>query len=74
MRRCLDEGDVPALRDAANLWVPDSVGFPPLVIAAHLLFPDHGIELFGIFDVHEGSGSDDAKVRKVGFLAMKYLE
>ena len=74
MRRCLDESDVPALHDAVSLWVPDSVRFSLFAIAAHLPLPGRGVELSGVLDVHEGSGSDDAKVREVGFLAVKHLQ
>ena len=74
MRRCLDKGDVSALQDAVSLWVPDSVRFSLLIIVAHLPFPDRGVELSGVLDVHKGSGSDDAKVREIGFLAVKHLE
>ena len=74
MRWCLDEDYVPALHDAACLWDPDSVGVFLLVIVAHLPFPGHGVELSGVLDVHEGSGSDDAKVLEVDFLTMKHLE
>ena len=70
MRRCLDEGDDPALHDAVSLWVPDSVRFV-FAIAAHLPFPDRGVELS---EVHEGSHSDDAKAREVGFFAVKHPE
>ena len=38
MRRCLDEGDVPALHDGASFWVQDSVRFSLLAIAAHFHF------------------------------------
>ena len=74
MRRCLDEGDVPALHDAVRFWVPDSVRFSLLAIAAHLSFSDHGVELSEVLYVHEGSGPDDVKVGKVGFLAVKHLK
>ena len=74
MRRYLDEGDVSALHNAASLWVPDSVRFTLLAIAAHLSFLGRGVELFEVIGVHEGSGSDDVKVRKVGFLAAKHFE
>ena len=74
MRRCLDNGDVSALHDAVSLWVPDSVRFALLAKAAHLPFPGRDVELSGVFYAHEGFGSDDAKVRDVGFLAVKYLE
>ena len=60
MRRCLNEGDVSALHDAAILWVPDSVTFVLLAIAAHLSLPGRVVELSGVLDVHEDSGSDDA--------------
>ena len=74
MWRCLEGGDVSALHDAVSLWVPGSVSFALLAIAAHLPFSGRGVELSGVFYVHEGSGSDDAKVQKVGFLAVKHLE
>ena len=71
MRRCLDEGDVPALPGAVSLWVPDSVRFALLALAAHLPFPGRGVELSRVFYVHERSSSRDAKVHEVGFLAVK---
>ena len=74
MRRCFDEGGVPALHDAVRFWVQDSVRFAHIAIAAHLDFPDRSVELSGVLYVHEGSGSDDAKVRKAGFLAVKQFE
>ena len=74
MQWCLDEGDVLALHDAASLWVPDSVRFTLLAIATHPPFPGRGVELPGVLDVQECSGSDDAKVRKVNFLSVKHLE
>ena len=74
MQRCLDEGGVSALSDVGSLWVPDLIRFALLAIAAHLLFPGRGIELSEVLDVREGSGSDDAKVQEVGFLAVKHLE
>ena len=74
MSRCLDEGDVPAVYDAASLWIPDSVGFVLLTIDAHIPSPRRGVELYGVLDVHEGSSNDDTKVRGVGFLAVKHLE
>ena len=58
----------------ANLLVPDSVTFALFAIATYLSFPGRGVELSGVFGVHEGSGSDDAKVGEVGFLAVKHLE
>ena len=64
----------PALHDAVSLWIPDSVRIALLAIAAHLPFPGRGGELFGVLDLYEGSGSDDAKVREVGFLALKNIE
>ena len=70
MRRCLDEGDVPALHNAVSLWVPDSVRFSLLTIAGHLPFPGRGVELSRVLYTPEGSGFDDAKVREVGFLAV----
>ena len=73
MRRCLDKDDVPSLHDAVSLWVPDQVMFTLLAIAAHLPFPGHGVKLSGNLDVHQCSGSDDTKVRKIGFLAVKYF-
>ena len=73
-RRCLDEGDVSALHSGAIVWVPDSVKLALLAIAAHFLFPVHGVELSGVLDVHEGSDSDDAKVQEVDVLAEKHLE
>ena len=39
IRWCPNEGDAPALHDAASLGVPDSVRFALLAIAAH--FPSH---------------------------------
>ena len=72
--RCIDEGDVPALHDAVKLWVQDSVGFDLLALAAHLPFPGHGVELSRILDANAGFSSDNAKVREVGFFAMKYVE
>ena len=74
MRRCLNEGGVPFLHNVASLWLLDSARFALLAIAAHLPFPSRGVELSGVLDVHEGSGSDDVKVREVGFLAVKHLE
>ena len=74
MRRCPDKGDVPALHDAVSLWVPDWIGFAVLAIAADLPFPGHGVNLFGVLNVHGGFASVDAKVREVGFLAVKHLE
>ena len=74
VRWCLDEGDVSGLHSGAILWVPNSVKIALLAIAAHLLFPVRGVELSGVLDVHESSDSDDAKVQKVGFLAVKHFE
>ena len=74
MRQCLDEGDVSAFHDPVSLWVPDSVRFVLLAVAAHLPFPGRSVQLSGVLYVHEGSGSDDAKVREVGFLAVKHLQ
>ena len=74
VRRCLDEGDVPVLLDVASLWIPNFVGLTFLAIAAHLPFPGRGIELSVVVDVQQGSSFDDAKVRKVGFVALKHLE
>ena len=65
---------VPALHDAASLWVPDSVGFVVLPFAAHLPFPGHGVELPEVLDVYKGSGPEDEKMRDVGFLAVKHIE
>ena len=73
-RRCLDEGDVPALQDAASLWAPDSVRLALLAIAAHLPSPGRSVKLSEVLGVHEGSGLDDVNGRKVGFLAEKHLE
>ena len=73
MRWCRDEGDVPTLHDAMSLRVPDSVRFALLAIAAHFPFPGRGVELSGVLDAHEGSGSNDVKVREVGFLTVKHL-
>ena len=69
----LIKGGVPALKDAASPWVPDSVRFALLVIAAHLPFSSRGVELSGVLDVQEGFGSDDGKVREVDFPAVKRL-
>ena len=74
MPQCLDEGDVPAVYNAASLWVLESVGFVLLAIAAHVPFPGRSVELSGVLNGHEGSSNDDAKVREVGSLAMKHLE
>ena len=74
MRWCLDDGDVPVHHDAASLLIPDSVRFTLLAIAAHLPSPGHGIKLSGVIDVHEDSGSDEAKVPEVGFLVVKHRE
>ena len=57
-----------------SLGVPDSVRFTLLALAAHLPFPGRGVELSGVLYVHEGSGSDDAKVREVDLRAVKHLE
>ena len=43
-------------------------------MVAHLHFPGRGVDLFGVLDVHKGSGFDDAKVREISFLAVKHLE
>ena len=74
MRRCLDEDDALAFHKAASLWIPGSVRLALFAIDAHLPFPGRGVELSGVLDVHEGSGSDDAKVREIGFLAVKHLD
>ena len=74
MRWCLDEDDVSALHDATTLWNPDSVRFSPLALAAPLPFRSRSVEVSGVLDVHEGSGSDNANVREVGFLAVKHLQ
>ena len=74
MLRFLGEGDVPALHDAVSLWVPDSVRFALLAIAAHLPFPGRGVELSKVLDLHEGYDPDNAKVREVDFLAVKHFE
>ena len=74
MRRCLDEGDASAIHNAASLKFLDSVKKYLLAIAAHLPFLGHGVELLEVLGVHKGSDSDDAKVREVGFLAVKHLE
>ena len=74
MRRCLDESDVAALHDAVSLGVPDSLNFSLLATAAHFAFPGHGVEHSDVLDVHEGSGSDNAKVREIGFFAVVYLK
>ena len=71
---CFDDGDVPVHHDAASLLIPDSVRFTLLAIAAHLPSPGRGIELSGVIDVHEDSGSDEAKVLEVGFLVVKHRE
>ena len=74
MRRCLDKGDIPALHDAASLWVSDSVGFALFTITAHFPFPGCGVELSRVVDVHKGFGTHDAKVREVGFLTVRRLK
>ena len=74
MRRCLDESDVPVLHDAASLLVPDSARFTLSAIAAHILSPGGGVQLSEVIDVHEDSGSDDAKVPEVGFPPVKHLQ
>ena len=70
MRRCLDEGNAPALHHAVSLCVSVSIGFDLLTVAARLPFPGHGVEISGVLDLYEGSGSDNVKVRGVGFLDM----
>ena len=55
-------------------WVPDSVRFAPLAVAAHLPFPGRGVDLSRVLYVHESSSSHDAKVHEVGFLAVKNPE
>ena len=74
MRRCLDKGAAPALHDAVSLWDLDSIRFSLLAIAAHLPFLSRGVEISGVLSVHVGFGFDDAKVREVGFLAVKHFE
>ena len=73
MRWCRNEGSVPALYDAAHIWVSDSVGFALLAIVAHLPFPCRRDELSEVLNVHEGSSSDEAKVREVGFLVLLHF-
>ena len=73
MRRCLGEGDVPALHDVVRLWAPDSVIIALPAIAAHLPSSGRGVKR-SVSDFHEGFTSNDAKVREVGFLAVKHLE
>ena len=74
MQRSLHEGDVPPLHNAVDLWIPDSVKFSLLVIAAHLPFPEHGVELSEVLGVQKSFDSGDAKVREVGFFAVKCFE
>ena len=74
MRWCRNEGGVPALYDAAHISVSDSVGFALLAIAAHLPFLCRGVELSGILNMHEGSGSNEAKAQKIGFFAVEHLK
>ena len=57
-----------------RVWVPDSVGFALLTMAENLPFPGRDIEHSRVLDVNDCSGSDDAKVREVGFFVVKHLE
>ena len=74
MRWCFDDSDVPVHHDGASPLIPDSARFTLLAIAAHLPSAGRGVKLSGVIDEHEDSGSDDAKVPEVGFLAVKHLE
>ena len=64
MRRCLDEGDVPALHDVVRLGAPDSVIIALPAIAAHFPSPGRGVKR-SVSDFHEGLTSNDRRYAKL---------
>ena len=50
-----------ALNGVVSLWVPDTVSFDFVALAAHLPVQGRGVELSAVFSVHEVSGSNDTQ-------------